>query len=285
MKKKLLTAAALMLAAVVLVVSTVVVTVAYLTASSSVSNVFTVGNVEIEMFETKVNPDGTAVDPKQEVDANTYHLTPASTYVKDPTIRIISKLDNDQMYLFVKSHNQIRRAEAGNNGGIEPTMREQMKANGWVEYVMSGDGVEIVWVYGTRGTDGVITPTAVYPTYKQTRKDVKPVEQLTAGNVFGDPYTVGEDYAGEIRLCQQFTIHKDSDVRPYGVATVTFSAFAIQSSGISGGTDGWESIKGAFPFDCSIVNPVNPYDRYNADPYKPIPDSQINTTPAPTPEP
>ena len=276
MKKKLLTAAALMLAAVVLVVSTVVVTVAYLTASSSVSNVFTVGNVEIEMFETKVDPDGKAVTPKQEVDANTYHLTPASEYKKDPTIRILSNLKNDQMYLFVKSHNQIRTIEEGNfekdsSVATAPTMREQMEENGWVEYIISGDGVDIVWVYGTRGTDGVITPRAVDPTAQQVKK--------------GQTQPAADAKVGEFKLCENFKIHKDADVRPYGVATVTFSAFAIQSSGINSVQEGWEGIKGAFPFDCSIVNPVNPYDRYNADPYKPIPDSEINKTPAPTPEP
>ena len=161
MKKKLLTAAALMLAAVVLVVSTVVVTVAYLTASSSVSNVFTVGNVEIEMFETKVDPDGKAVTPKQEVDANTYHLTPASTYIKDPTIRIISKLKNDEMYLFVKSHNQIRTIEEGNfekdsSVATAPTMREQMEENGWVESVVFFDSNTWKLMHPTYASSGYV---------------------------------------------------------------------------------------------------------------------------------
>ena len=107
MKKKLLTALALTMAAVTLVVCSVWATVAYLTASSGVSNVFTVGDVSITMFETKVNSDGTPVEPREEVDANSYHLLPNKKYTKDPTIRINSKLKDDEMFLYVKSSNLV----------------------------------------------------------------------------------------------------------------------------------------------------------------------------------
>ena len=256
MKKKFWSAIVLTLAAVALVVSSVLVTVAYLTASSGVSNVFTVGNVSITMFETKVDADGKPVDPKTEVDANSYHLMPGKTYTKDPTIRVTSLLEQDEMYLFVKTSNQIRMAEDGNHkDGTKLTMREQMRANGWVEYLISGDGVEIVWVYGTRDpVTGVITPTRVNPTTVQTR-----------GNGTQGP-------AGEIQLCYEFTIHKDANVSLYGAASVNFTAFAIQTSGIEGGTYGyWTAIKNTYPYDCGIVKPVNPYDS-SADAYAPVPD-------------
>lgn len=254
MKKKLLTALALTMAAVTLVVCSVWATVAYLTASSGVSNVFTVGDVSITMFETKVNSDGTPVEPREEVDANSYHLLPNKKYTKDPTIRINSKLKDDEMFLYVKSSNQIRKAESGNNGGSEPTMRKQMEANGWVEYVMSGDGVEIVWVYGTRNVEtGEITPIPVNPTSVQTRGDS----------------TTGPK--GEIRLCESFTIHEDATVSLYGAASVNFTAFAIQTSGIETVQAGWDGIKQTFPFDCGIVNPINPYTGSHDTPYAPAP--------------
>lgn len=257
MKKKLLTATLLTLTAIVLVISTVLITIAYLTASSGVSNVFTVGNVSIIMFETKVDADGKPVTPYQEVDANSYHLIPNTTYTKDPTIRITSLLEQDEMYLFVKSSNQIRKAEDGNNGGSKQTMRQQMEANGWVEYVMSGDGVEIVWVYGTRDTaTGVITPKAVNPTTVQTRGDGEK----------GKP--------GEIRLCEEFTIHKDANVSLYGAASVNFTAFAIQTAGLDGVKPAWDGIKESYPYDCGIVNPVNPYDN-TKDPYAPVPGTVV----------
>lgn len=254
MKKKFLTAIALTVAAITLVVCTVFVTVAYLTASSSVSNVFTVGDVSIAMFESKVDSDGEAIVPQERVDTNSYHLTPGKTYSKDPTIKITSLLEQDEMYLFVKSSNQIRKAESGNNGGSELTMRKQMEKNGWVEYVMSGDGVEIVWVYGTRDINtGIITPTVVDPTYIQTRGDS----------------TQGPE--GEIRLCENFTIDSNADVKLYGAASVNFTGFAIQTSDMDDVYKAWDGIKQSYPYDCGIVNPVNPYSGSTEKPYDPAP--------------
>ena len=260
MKKKLLTASVLVLCAVALVVGSVFATVAYLTASSGVSNVFTVGNVGITMYETKVNPDGTAVNPAATTDTNSYHLVPDTTYIKDPTIQITSLLKNDEMYLFVKSSNQIRKAEAGNAAGATEqtpkTMRQQMHDNGWVEFVRSQDGVEIVWVYGTRDeATGVIIPTAVNPTSQQFEN--------------AD--------AGKFVLCKTFTIAKDAKVDLYGAASVNFTAFAIQTSGVTFEDNtqnntvktAWEAVKATYPYACGIVNPVNPYDG-TQDPYAPI---------------
>lgn len=272
MKKKLLTAVVLTLCAVALVAGSVFATIAYLTASSGVSNVFTVGKVSIDMKESKVNSAGQMVDANGNViaklndagvlvdpegntftdaafealknkivkiDANSYHLLPGKKYIKDPTIYINS---DDEMYLFVKSANLIRRAEEGNyEGGTAASMRKQMEANGWVEYVRSGDGTEIVWVYGTRNKDtGVIAPTPVSKTAKS-----------------------------EIKLCESFTVHPNVDVTVYGAAHVTFTAFAIQTTGFTNAENddkhivtnaAWTAVKTSFPYQCGIVNPVNPYD-------------------------
>lgn len=254
MKKKLLTALALTMAAVTLVVCSVWATVAYLTASSGVSNVFTIGEVGIIMYETKVDSDGNPVTPREEVDTNSYHLTPNESYTKDPTIRVTSKLEQDSMFLFVKSNNQIRAIEDGNNGGVSPTMRQQMRENGWVEFIISGDSVEIVWVYGERNsTTGVITPHEVTPKTVQRRRDD----------------TDGPE--GEIRLCDEFTIHKDANTSLYGAASVSFTAFAIQSSAIDGGVEGvWKAIKDTYPYACGIVAPVNPYNGDTVNPYAPV---------------
>lgn len=269
MKKKILTASLLLLCAVALVATSVLTTVALLTSSAGVSNVFTVGDVKISMFESKVNSAGQPLDangnlvskthePAVKVDTNSYHLIPGETYVKDPTIYINSG-EMDDMYLFVKSTNMIRSAEAGNysdrdrdgQGGNDTplAMREQMLANGWVEFVRSGDGVEIVWVYGTRDSDGVITPTPVNKATKQFRNGVE--------------YSV----AGEFRLCDSFTVYQHADVSLYGAASVTFTGFAIQKNGFTGDDStgqaltkaAWEAIKGSFPYNTGIVAPVNPY--------------------------
>ena len=284
MKKKLLTAALLTFCAIALVVSSVLTTIALLTSSAKVSNVFTVGDIKITLYETKVNSAGQPINANGEViaekgvdpikvDTNSYHLIPGETYKKDPTIKILTDNDSDLMYLFVKSRNEIRSAEEGNfigtNTGTEivdnvsKTMREQMHANGWVEFVRSGDGVEIVWVYGKRDiVTGDITPFEVNRTSTQTRQGD------TTGSTVEGP-------AGEFRLCEEFTIHQDAQVSLYGAAEVTFTAFAIQSKGFEGDSNekhaltcsAWEAIKKSFPIDFSIVNPVNPYNGSKTNPY------------------
>ena len=269
MKKKLLTASLLTLCAVALVVATALTTVSLLTSSSGVSNVFTVGDVKISMYESKVNSAGKPIDANGElieishgepvkVDTNSYHLIPGETYTKDPTIYINSS-EMDDMYLFVKSTNMIRSAEAGNysdrdrdgqdDNDTPLSMREQMLAHGWVEFVRSGDGVEIVWVYGTRDENGVITPTAVNSSSVQKR------------------HGVDADKAGEFRLCDDFTVYQHAQVSLYGAASVTFTGFAIQKNGFTGDNligqaltkASWEAIKGSFPYNTGIVDPVNPY--------------------------
>lgn len=274
MKKKVLKAGLLALAAIVLVVATVLATIAYLTASSAVSNVFTVGDVAIAMFEHKVNEDGELVTPSSEVDANSYKLVPAHSYVKDPTIRIKSglkgdNLTSDTMYLFVKSNNQIREIEAANvdtafvpGEGEYISMRKQMEANGWVELVQSGDGIEIVWVYGTRNAEtGVITATPV---------NINTVQKHI--NADGTVTDRTDAPAGEFRLCEGFTLDSDANVSLYAAAKVTFTGFAIQDSGLETAKEAWEALKAAYPYEGGIINPVNPYDNNlkDDDAYAPI---------------
>lgn len=267
MKKKLLTAVLLSAAAITLVVATVFTTVALLTASSAVSNVFTIGDVKIEMLETSVDINGVPLDPVAKTDRNSYHLKPGNSYTKDPTIYIRSTLGNDEMFLFIKSSNQIRSIESGNVAGEEnpaPTMRQQMEANGWVEFIQSGNGVEIVWVYGSRNpVTGVITPRPVSIT--STQMDA-------AGNVL--PGAV----AGEFKLCQNFTVAKGADISTYAAAKVTFNAFAIQNSGL-GVTENdqhqlisaaWDALKSTYSYEGGITDPKNPYSS-TADPYAPVP--------------
>ena len=275
MKKKLLTAALLTFCAIALVVSSVLTTIALLTSSSGVSNVFTVGDVKISMYETKVNSKGQPINANGEViaekggapikvDTNSYHLIPGETYTKDPTIYINSG-ELDDMYLFVKSTNMIRSAEAGNYSDRKRddnekvtdsthtplSMREQMLEYGWVEFVRSGDGVEIVWVYGTRDANGVITPTPVNSTTIQKKNGVD------------------RNVAGEFRLCDNFTVYEHAQVSLYGAASVTFTGFAIQKTGFTGdslqGQDltkaAWDAVKSSFPYQCGIVNPINPYNK------------------------
>lgn len=267
-KRKMLTAAVLTLCAVALVAGSVLTTVALLTSSAGVSNTFTVGNVSITMDESKVNEKGQMLNANGQtvtnradavkVTANSYHLLPGETYTKDPTIHIGNNGVMDEMYLFVKSTNKIRSAEAGNyndaTDGTPKSMREQMLANGWVEFVRSSDGVDIVWVYGTRGADGNITPTPVNKNTVQYKKDA-PTNEVTG-------------IEGDIRLCEEFTIYRYATMELFNGAAVEFTAFAVQSTGFTGDTEtgnvltkaAWDALKEVYPYQIGITNPVNPYD-------------------------
>ena len=87
--KKTTKALLLTLCAVLLVAVSVMGTVAYLTASDSVKNTFTVGKVKINLDEAKVTEDGKPVEGAARVKANSYKLIPGVTYTKDPTVTVL----------------------------------------------------------------------------------------------------------------------------------------------------------------------------------------------------
>lgn len=113
------------LCAAALVVASVLGTMAYLTSQTeTVTNTFTVGNVEITLDETDVTPMGVK-DTDARVKGNEYKLIPGHTYIKDPTVHVDT--DSEESWLFVKVDNGISDLEATGN----TTIAEQMKAKGW----------------------------------------------------------------------------------------------------------------------------------------------------------
>lgn len=110
-------------------------TLAYFTDDASVTNTFTVGNVEITMDEALVNAYGEKLDKGGEVweegadladrvTANDYKLIPGREYTKDPTIHVGA--DSEDCYLFVTIDNGI-------SGVIKA-----LDLNGWT-YVAEGN--------------------------------------------------------------------------------------------------------------------------------------------------
>lgn len=98
-KKALLLA----LCAVLLVAATVMGTMAYLTASDTVTNTFTVGKVAIKLDEAKVGTDGKALtdDKAERVKENNYKLMPGHVYDKDPTVTVLSGSEESYVRLRV----------------------------------------------------------------------------------------------------------------------------------------------------------------------------------------
>lgn len=101
MKNSKLRRVLLVVACAVLLVSlSVGATLAYLTyTTDEVVNTFTVGAVEIDLDEAKVDEYGNMVTGAARVKANTYKLLPGHTYVKDPTVHV--KVGSEPCYVRV----------------------------------------------------------------------------------------------------------------------------------------------------------------------------------------
>lgn len=97
MKKKIL----IMAVAMALVCAFAVgMTVAYLTSNDTVTNTFTVGNVEIKLDEAPVNNLG-EIQSGERVKANTYKLLPGHRYAKDPTVTVLNGSEESYVRMIV----------------------------------------------------------------------------------------------------------------------------------------------------------------------------------------
>ncbi|MGN0763574.1 MAG: SipW-dependent-type signal peptide-containing protein [Aristaeellaceae bacterium] len=152
--------------AVLLVCLSVGATLAYLTSNAKVVNTFSVGNVTITMDEAKTNSDGTLdTTATGRVQANTYHLLPGHSYLKDPTIHVDA--NSEKCWLFVKVSNGIAPIEASTNN-----IAAQMAAHGWKLLAGStevycrdsasepGDNVAVFDSFTINGTADVSTYTS-----------------------------------------------------------------------------------------------------------------------------
>lgn len=98
-----------------LVISTVIGTIAYLTDRSTVTNTFTVGNVDIKLEETDVDNEGKPIvdqagNPVLKEEGNEYHLVPGKVYLKDPTVTVLAKSEESyvRMILTIENHDAVQ---------------------------------------------------------------------------------------------------------------------------------------------------------------------------------
>jgi len=137
MKKRTI---ALFMAAVMLFGVTVGGTIAWLTdKATEVTNTFTVGDVEIDLYETDKEGNKTQ--------ANEYQLVPGNEYKKDPKVEVLSNTNVD-CYLFVKfTENEAAKTYLDYTSTLT-------SANGWTkltETVSSED--DDVWYREVLTTD------------------------------------------------------------------------------------------------------------------------------------
>lgn len=126
--KKRTKALLLVLCAIMLVTASIMGTVAYLTSTTeTVSNTFSVGQVNITLSETKVDVYGAQLigdAAGTTSQGQAYKMLPGHEYVKDPTITVTA--GSEPCWLFVKVENGISAYEATTN-----TIASQLTTNGW----------------------------------------------------------------------------------------------------------------------------------------------------------
>ncbi len=224
--KKLILIFGVIVGAVAISVTSILATVAYLTSSAAVSNVFTIGKVGITMNESKVNPDGTLADGgATKVDTNTYHLVPNKTYIKDPTIHVDAGSENS--FLFVLVRNDLEKIECTSHSDKHKTIAEQLAANGWAKYTRASTG----WVYVYVGKGNVPDGDALLATASYTYA--------------GAGQTVA---TGDYKLFDNFTIDSSANVDAYGAAKITLTAVAIQQSGFNNLAEAWAAVIATYPY-------------------------------------
>ena len=116
-------------------------TLAYLTDSQSVTNTFTVGQVQITLDEADVDDTDKDGNTTERDTANVYHLLPGQTYTKDPTIHVDAK--SEDCYLFVKVEKGIAAIE-----DEEKSIAGQMKDLGWAKV----EGEDNLYVFAKGGS-------------------------------------------------------------------------------------------------------------------------------------
>ena len=159
-------------------------TLAYLTSEDTVTNTFTVGEIEITMDEAdtdeygeEILKDGKAVD---RVTENAYLLVPGHEYKKDPVVHVTA--NSEASWLFVRITNDIAAIEDKN-----ATIAAQITANGWTELK-----TDVYYQQHSKNT----TDDVDYPVF----------ETFTIGGDVDN--TTLADYEGETVMVEAFAIQQ-----------------------------------------------------------------------------
>ena len=206
MKKKLL----IMSVAMVLVCAFAVgMTIAYLTDHETVTNTFTVGNVQIKLDEADVDEYGVPQgSPAPRVTANSYKLIPGHTYTKDPTVTVLEGSEESFIKMTVTFSNSAELDEIFGVGTDLTTI--------FHDY----DGTTWIYKGNTENTDNTRTYEFWYKeTVAATTEDV-------ALDALFDSITVPH------------TITNDQ-LKTIAGMTITVNAYAIQADGFANADAAW----------------------------------------------
>ena len=206
MRKVLLTVCC----AALLVCVTIGATVAYLTSTDTVTNTFTVGNVQIKLDEAKANADGTLVKDADRVQANDYKLLPGHTYNKDPMVTVLKGSEECYVKMTVtfSKASQLDAIFAPNGADMISIFKGYDKTT-WIYKGNTEDTEHNTRTYEFWYKDTVAAPTA----------DV-PLDALFDQIVV--PGTITNAQLG-----------------PIEGMTITVNAYAIQADGFNDAADAW----------------------------------------------
>lgn len=146
-----------------------------------VTNTFTVGLVDIELDEAKVNLYGVEDTAAARVNQNRYKLIPGHTYVKDPTVWV--KPESEACYVFVKVENGLESIMDA------VTIEDQILAKGWTKL----DGVAGVYykTVASRVGETEDLELVVFENFK-IKNDAK-VADYTTAQIVVTAYAVQQD--------------------------------------------------------------------------------------------
>ena len=185
-------------------------TLAYLTSQDSVTNTFTVGNVQIKLNEAKANTDGTLVEGADRVKANSYKLLPGHTYNKDPMVTVLKGSESSYVKMTV-TFTKAAELDAifAPNGANLTSIFNGYDSNNWIA---KGD---------TKDTENNTRTYEFW--YKET---VAAPDADVALDALFDSITV----PGSITNAQLATIEG---------MTITVNAYAIQADGFANAEAAW----------------------------------------------
>lgn len=196
-------------------------TIAWLTdTTSEVKNTFTVGNIDIDLYETK-KPDGTETigqDSKPVSVANwSAKLIPGSKYAKNPIVTV--KANSEKCYLFVKFE------EVNNPSTYLNYVSTLTVANGWTK----GDGTKIPANVWYRTVDSLITDQSWYLLQGDGSTDT----------AYSNGYVTVKD-----NLLKAGSTGTDVIVMPDAnkAPELKYTAYAIQFENMTDAADAWSKV-------------------------------------------
>lgn len=216
-----------LLAVVMLIGCTIGGTLAWLSATSgTVTNTFTVGDVNIELKEHDLKADGTLDTSSEVTEENTYKIVPGDTQPKDPFVRVEAKSEESWIFVQVK---EVRNTVTGNANATKYVTWEI--AEGWTKLGETANGISTYYrtTNYTTSTQDVTYYVLKGGSNENTSGIVSYDSDLTKANIEAlDTDAADTDGHGTIEV----------DEMPQ----LIFKAFAVQVEAGSDASSAWNQI-------------------------------------------